>query len=288
MKLPRIVQCVATVALLYLSQRPTDGQSQTPVVVPGGPSPTVTLETIDLKADAALEDVHPDHLTRSLTGRHWDDDDWVEELKQRIADAWQQLGYYKAEADVDAHRIRKSPQDRVYSATINVHAGRKYRLGDIHFVHAKQFTSDELRSLFLLDPGDVFDSHKVWQGFHGLKYVYGSRGFIKAIMIPETTIDEAHDRISLTIDVEEGPQFRLSEVKVLGLDPELAEKLLHDFGLRAGDIYQQTAVEDFFAKNKKVLPSGAEEGNQTFRQIDEQRLTVNLVFDFRNCNTSCD
>lgn len=287
MKIPKIVQCLAILTLFWFSLKPLKGQSQVPEVIPTIPSQTITVETIDLKADAGLEDVHPEHLTRSLTHRHWDEDDWVEEIQQRFVYLWQQFGYYKVRADVDVRRIRKSPEERVYAATVNVTAGRQYRLDEIHFVNAKQFTSDELRSLFAIEQGDIFNVAWIQSGLEGLRQAYGSRGFIKFVAVPNTAFDEPHDRISLTIDIDEGPQFRLSEVKVLGLDAELAEKLMRDSGLKAGDVYRQSAVDEFFTKNRGVLPAGAKAEDQTFRQIDEERLTVNLAFDFRNCNTAC-
>jgi len=228
-----------------------------------------------------------EHLTKQLERRHWDNDDWVEELQQRVVLAWQTLGYYKAEADVSGRRLRKSPQERVYAAKVRVHAGRLFRLGEMKIVHAKQFTSDDLRSLFRLEAGDVFNVQRIQEGLEGLRQAYGSRGFIKFVAIPSTTFDETQDRISLTIDVDEGPQFRISEIKVLGLDSELAGKLRHDLALKPGDIYQPPAVDDWFEKNKNTLPPGAKPEDQTGLKIDERSRTISLIIDFSDCNPRC-
>jgi outer membrane translocation and assembly module TamA len=299
MNLFKIAQCTALSALLWASQRPIETKSQKPADETESsppvlrleteiPSPDTILETIDLEADVGLDGLNLEHLTRTLKQRHWDNDDWVEELQQRVVRAWQTLGYYKAEADVSGRRIRKSPQERVYAAKVKVHAGRLFRLGEIQIVHAKQFTSDDLRSLFRLEAGDIFNVQKVQAGLEGLRQAYESRGFIKVTSVPESTIDEAHDRISLTVDVDEGPQFHISEIKVLGLDSTLVERLLHDAGLKPGDVYSNLLVEGFFAKNSKALPPGANAEDQTRRKIDEQMRTISLIFDFSDCNPRCD
>jgi outer membrane translocation and assembly module TamA len=149
----KLVLYAAINAFLLAAQRPIEAQSRMPAVETKSPSPTPTveteasfpntiLETIDFDADAGLKDLNVARLTKSLTQRHWDNDDWVEELQQRVVVAWQALGYFKAEADVSGRRVRKSPQERVYAVTVKVHAGKQYRLGEIHVVNAKEFTSD--------------------------------------------------------------------------------------------------------------------------------------------------
>jgi outer membrane protein assembly factor BamA len=256
-----------------------------PQQLPQTTNQTIKIESIEFKADAGLEEIDPKRMERSLTRRHWDDD-WVEELEARVVDAWQQHGYYLATADISTRLLGKKPEERRYAVIATVHAGKQYRLGEISFEHPRQFTAEELRSAFSIETGDIFNTELIRSGLGSLREEYESRGFIKFTAVPDTRIDEAHGRIDLAIDITEGAQFRISEIQVFGLNPELVEKLQHA-SFKPGDIYRPSAVEDFFRDNEKALPQGALAADDVARTIDEQKNTVSLVFKFPPCTPRC-
>ena len=99
------------------------------------------------------------------------------------------------------------------------------------------------------------------KGLEDLRKAYGEIGFINFTSAPDTQFDDENGLISLVIDVDEGKQFRIGSVKVLGLDDAGREEML------------------------KTLPKRGETFND---RIWEKSLvsteTVSITFDFRPCS----
>jgi outer membrane protein assembly factor BamA len=197
---------------------------------------------------------------------------------------WQQQGYFLAAvAKPTADELHDAPLERTVAITVDIHAGQAYRLNGIEIRNATQFAATELRPLFPIQQGDIFDTHKIQQGIENLRKAYGARGFINFVAVPATQIDETHALITLLVEVEEGKQFRIGKVEVLGLDPVLSEKLLRESGLEPGKIFDASLLDKFFERNKLILPSDAKPKENARRVLDESHGTVDITMDFRVC-----
>jgi outer membrane protein assembly factor BamA len=109
------------------------------------------------------------------------------------------------------------------------------------------------------------------------------RGFVNITPVPRFNIDELHTTGTLALELDEGKQFRFGQIKVLGLDSALAEKLLHESGLEPGRIFDTSLVSKFFARNRDILPADASPFEDTERQLDERNGTVDIAIDVRGC-----
>ena len=80
----------------------------------------------------------------------------------------------------------------------------------------------------------------------------------------------------LEIDVDEGKQFRVSSINIVGADAQV----LNDLALMPGQIYNVRLVELFLRKH---LPEAdANDPKIQRRLLNERDGTVALTFDFRS------
>jgi outer membrane protein assembly factor BamA len=245
------------------------------------PTPTIKIQRADFRGDVGLGGPELQQIAASLEKLSWDDDsDWVQEINDRVADAWRHRGYFQHKVNVEQHELGRNAQTIDVGLTIHVDAGRQYRLGDMHFFNGKQFPAEQLRRLFPIHAGEVFDTHKIQRGIENLRKLYAGIGFINFTAVPDTQIDRQRQRITLTIDMEEGKQFHISNVSVAGLDSKLASRLLEESTLRTGEIFNQAKLEDFFTRNKAGLPPDARPEDDTERVINEADGTVSLRMNF--------
>jgi hypothetical protein len=82
--------------------------------------------------------------------------------------------------------------------------------------------------------------------------------------------------------VDEGKQFYVGAINILGLDEKPRAQMLQDFFLQPGQIYNQRLVELSVLRDRSILPDcGC--GERPLFSPDEKTGVVTLTFDFRPC-----
>jgi len=207
--------------------------------------------------------------------------DVVEALAEGVRDVLQNNGYFHAKVSTETSVSNADPAEEQVWLTFRVSEGQEYRLGQIQFANAHVFPPWELRNQFPLHDGDVFNLGKIRQGLEASRRLYGSVGYINFTASPDLKTDNSHQRISVTLEIEEGEQFRVGSVEVLGLNPEDSNTLF--IKLKPGDIFRQNLIEEFYKDNQSVIPGDASLWKNTQINQDPKNRTAAIVFDFRGC-----
>jgi outer membrane protein insertion porin family len=103
------------------------------------------------------------------------------------------------------------------------------------------------------------------------------------ISVPDTKFDDGKKLISLDIDMDEGKQFYVSSVNVLGLDEPARQKLLKELPIKRGQIYNNRLWEMSLLKHASMFPDCSCRWYEPQR-LDEHSATVALTLDFRPCS----
>ncbi len=221
------------------------------------------------------ENVRPDALDKEVSSM-------AEEAAERARAAYQDMGYFKVQVDGKAVAVATNPPQ--YDITIQIRSvGKQYRLGDLSIVKAAAFPTQQLRDLFPIQRGEIFSREKVAKGLDELRRLYGTEGYINFTAVPDTEFDDASGNINLNIDVDEGKQFRVRSVEILGLDPGVEARVLGDIELKPGDTYSSEVWERSFMKFHDLAPNP--DPNAVDKKLDERDGWVDVVLDFRKAPT---
>jgi outer membrane translocation and assembly module TamA len=203
-----------------------------------------------------------------------------EEVEEGLRNEWQNRGYFKVQVSSDGNVLSVNPDRERIVLTVHIKEGRRYRLRQITFKNNKALTNAAaLRNLFPIKDGDIFDREEVSRGLDNLGKAYGQLGYINFTSIPNTTINESAQTISLDIDVDEGKQFTVRSIDIEGADAQV----LKDLALVRGQIYNEHLIDLFLQKDfPKVDPDDPKIQHRT---LDERNGTVALTFDFRQCRS---
>jgi outer membrane protein assembly factor BamA len=107
------------------------------------------------------------------------------EIGERIRGALRDLGYFKAVVDEPRFSFPAQGEGRRTAyVTVKAEPGTQYRIGEIRFERATVFPAAQLRNLFLMRGGDLFDITKVSQGLDELRKLYGTRGYVNCVVNP--------------------------------------------------------------------------------------------------------
>jgi outer membrane protein insertion porin family len=211
----------------------------------------------------------------------------LSEDQERVRDAYQQKGYFKALVQDPKTKIRdtgtKIPfiikAGKRVDITIPIEEGERYRLKEITFTGNKAITNTKaLRSLFPMKDGDVFDTDQVRKGLKNLRDAYTEFGFINFTPVPDTEIDDEHKLITLKIDVDEGKKFFVRRIEFQGNTTTRDKVIRRELALEEGQVYNSKLWElSLLRLNQLQYFEQLKPDQDTERHIDEQSGTVDLT-----------
>jgi len=208
-------------------------------------------------------------------------DEVTSEVLERVKAGWQNRGYFKVDVNGETKALTSSPAGARIELTIHVNEGRQYRLGKITFKNNIVFAdSSVLRDLFPLLEGDLFDRDKIGHGLDALRRAYAEAGYINFTSIPDTKFDDENKLADLEINLDEGKQFFISAISIVGSDERVLRDASKDLPFQPGNVYNQRLWELFLLQHASLLYRDRDR-NEDLR-LDEQAGTVAITFDFRS------
>ncbi|HXA55861.1 MAG TPA: POTRA domain-containing protein [Candidatus Acidoferrum sp.] len=213
-------------------------------------------------------------------------DGWVDDLREvSLKGALQNQGYLKADVSADARIISSSPVLEHVVVHAGVRGGPRYSLSGVQFRNIDSekplaFSTEELSTLVSLHEGDLFSPEKIRTGITALRKWYSSHGYIDFVASPDTEIDEMRQQIALVMSLQEGTQFRLGNIEIVGLDSVLESELRSK--MRPGDVLNFQLIVDLYQEHKSELPEEALPGDTEFHTNMKERI-ADASFDFRSC-----
>lgn len=179
----------------------------------------------------------------------------LEEDTERVRDAMQQKGYFKAVVQEPKTNIRdtsgikwympfKISHGKVVDITLPIAEGDKYRLGSIKFTGSKVVKNEAaLRKLFPIKDGDVFDISLMRKGLENIRKAFGEIGYINFSAVPNTTIDEQKKLINIEVDIDEGSQFYVRRIEFTGNTTTRDKVIRRELVLEEGNVYNSRLWE---------------------------------------------
>jgi outer membrane protein insertion porin family len=143
-----------------------------------------------------------------------------EEIGERIRGALRDLGYFKAVVDEPKFSFPAQGEGRRTAYVIaKVDPGAQYRIGEIRVQKATIFPPAQLRDLFLLRRGDLFNATKISRGLDDLRRLYGTRGHVDCVVNPVLSVDESSRTVDLALEVDEGKPYDFGQLFLEGVEP---------------------------------------------------------------------
>lgn len=218
----------------------------------------------------------------------------LEEDSERVRDALQHYGYFKANVDNPKTELRtiqggfhippfqKRPA-KVMDITVPLQEGEKYRLKAITFQNNKALPdSGKLRTLFPIKDGDIFDTHLVQKGIENLRKAYGQYGYINFSAVPSTEIDDEKKLIALNVEVEEGKPFFVRRIEFQGNTTTRDRVIRRQLLVQEGQVFNAQLWEiSVLRLNQLNYFEALKPEEDTERKLDEQTGSVDLTVKVR-------
>jgi len=213
----------------------------------------------------------------------------VIENQQRIEAFYQSRGFYTAKAGYQVEKL----EDGAVAVNYDVTEGEELRLREIEFEGNASKEDGELMKGFQTKPWGLFSfissfwdnsgmyaEPVFYQDLDKAQRQYMDSGYIRARMSdPEVRFDE--DGLYVKVRVDEGPQFKVGQIQVLGDDSIDREELASLVKLQQGDVFNRSMLTDDVERLRLRYADlgyySAEVKPRT--EVNPQTLTVDCVFE---------
>jgi len=176
--------------------------------------------------------------------------------------------------------------------TIPVNEGVVYSWAKAEWFGNTVLSAAELDAALGMKAGEVANRRKLDKGLSDVQKAYGKSGHMAAHTNPTAQFDDAAAKVTFKIAVDEGPQYHMGTVEFKGFSADDAFILNKRWGLRSGEVYDQTYAVGFLrdvageilsrmAKAREA--QGKPMPNVSINEYpNAQTLTVNLVIQVKD------
>ena len=199
-------------------------------------------------------------------------------------------GYYLAKASYKLQPIEGNPNQ--VELQFIVDEGGKVLIGEVHILGNHYFSDSELISKFfskpytrtssISAPGSVYNDDFIKRDAEVLAYLYKDQGFAQVqVGKPIVVMDSDREFVRVTMEVEEGIQYSMGEIKFSGDILYEIDEMKEWMNLKEGDLFRFT----LFRKDIEMLIDKYGDKGYAFADVnpkprfDEEKKLVYIDFE---------
>lgn len=169
-----------------------------------------------------------------LTGEGIYDEAAVQIDEYHILNYLQNEGYADAQVDIEVCEANECDRIIIY---ITADKGECYHLKSVTFEGNCVLSSEEIEEAMTIEEGDSYSPDEIRATISALQDAYGRCGYIDAIIDFEARLIECENAYSIHFTIEEGEQFRIGLIRVIGNTCTQTRVILHESFLIPGEIF---------------------------------------------------
>lgn len=242
----------------------------------------------------AMKNLHPIGIPKSiflesLFSKTFDASK-LEEDSERVRDALQHYGYFKATVEDPKTNLRTIPKGfhislfqkrpaKVMDITMNLEEGQRYRLKAINFKNNKAIQdTTKLRALFPIKDGDIFDTHLLQKGIENLRKAYGTIGYINFSDVPNIEPDDESKLVTVNLEIEEGKPYYVRRIEFQGNTTTRDKVIRRQLLVQEGQVFNAQLWDiSVLRLNQLNYFEALKPEDDTERKLDDQNGTVDLT-----------
>ena len=173
-------------------------------------------------------------------------DSKYKEAKENLQNYYAELGY--RDAIIVADTV-KAVDEKHVDINIYVEEGEKYYIRNIEWVGNTVYSTDHLAAVLNMNKGDVYNqkllSDRIMADDDAVGNLYYNNGYVFYSLDP-VEVNIVGDSIDLEMRINEGPQARISRVKITGNDRVYENVVRRELRNKPGDLFSKQALERSF------------------------------------------
>jgi outer membrane protein insertion porin family len=131
------------------------------------------------------------------------------------------------------------------TVTATIDPGPAYSWGGVTWSGASAISPTSLTALVKLAPGDVANGMTIAAGWQAAQTAFADFGYLDAKITPTPHYIDAEKRVTYTVDVDQGPQYRMGKLVLSGLSVEGERRIRDAWKIAPGEIFDNATYQDF-------------------------------------------
>jgi outer membrane protein insertion porin family len=127
--------------------------------------------------------------------------------------------------------------------TIPVTEGDQYRVGELKFEGMTIVKEEYARSLFKMEPGDVYEEKQFKKAYDKLRDAYGSLGYFQWTVLTDRKPDPEKKTVDVTVRMDEDKQYFVSRIRFTGNDTTRDKVIRREVYMNEGDVFNTEALK---------------------------------------------
>lgn len=206
---------------------------------------------------------------------------------------YHERGYLRATFSPPKVVPEASPECKGVAVAMSVDEGSIYVWDKAVWEGAEGLTAQELDAALGMKNKEVANVVKIANGLGRVRKAYGRKGYIAARVRPETEFDDAARSVSYRFRVNEGPQYRMGELTITGLDEAATNNLRGRWRLLHREVYDEGYVDEFVRKSVPEFQRDAARAGNSFPALkvvsqarpDHDKRVVHVTLDIKRDTT---
>ncbi|HMD32010.1 MAG TPA: POTRA domain-containing protein, partial [Candidatus Acidoferrales bacterium] len=128
---------------------------------------------------------------------------------------------------------------------VTIEPGVLYRWGGATWSGQVVLAGAALDGLLAMKTNEPVDAESLEAGWNRVTREYGRRGYLDVKMDRTPEYHDAEARVTYAVHITEGPQYRMGDLILTGLSLTAERKLLSNWGIPRGDVFDNNYFESF-------------------------------------------
>ncbi len=165
-------------------------------------------------------------------------------LSEELASLYHQHGFVDFEMSIDS--VFNATNDEVI-LQLTIHEGKRYHINQLTIEGNEAYTNLELMNLLDVEVGDIYNPELIQQRVHydpkktDLSGLYMDDGYL-FFQADILAVPESDDQMNITIQITEGQQATINDIKIKGNHITNEEVLLREITTLPGDVFRRSEV----------------------------------------------
>jgi outer membrane protein assembly factor BamA len=177
-----------------------------------------------------------------------------------------------------------NPLSGAVTVLAQIEPGPAFKWAGVEWSGNSGVSNADLDSVVQILKGDLADGNQVQAVWERALQRYQQYGFLSVDLKPTAHFDDATGNVSYTVEVTEGPQYRMRNLVLTGLSVEGERRIRRAFPIPQDALFDKTAYDIFAQKGMAAAFAGLPvhyEKIGKFLQLDPPNAKVDVLLDFQ-------
>jgi outer membrane protein insertion porin family len=171
----------------------------------------------------------------------------VQRAREKLKEAYEDEGYFEVQISPEVEKFGDGDVKVVYS----INEGRRITIDKIVIRGNKGLTAKQVKEVMGTQERQYFilrgivQRQRLEEDIERIASLYQDHGYVQMrVERHEVTVDREKARVTITIDVVEGAQYRVGTIKFAGVSLLPEDELRRQLGFKSNDVFSRSALRD--------------------------------------------